>query len=158
MYRTRQHWIVIFSRSFLPWTLAIACALYFGNQHFGHPTHLPPPFADMAGTWNAISHMTLTRYSKPILWILVVQFALNGFFWIQSWVTIGNGFLTYRRSILQEDRFPIYQVQEYEIRQSLLGLLLGYGTLVVVSGFAVQVVPFVPRIAKARDAVAALTE
>lgn len=150
---TRQHWGSIIVRNHL-WLVAvvglIATVLFlrFGGEI---PAHVGS--ARLAiGAARLVA--TAQAYAVPAYLLLLAMIVFSNLVvWQFSILEVAQGTVSWRLGIVSENRIPLAAIQDLQISRSFGGLVFGYGTLVIRSGFAIERLPFVPNVAAIADAI-----
>lgn len=153
MITTRQHWASVIVRNGLWFVLCAGAVATWAAFKFGplFPAKIGYGRAafDLSRA-NALIHVGIL---PAVLIIVCVILTSNVIMWQVSALEIARGNVSWKLGIVSENRIPLSAIQDLQISRSFGGLLFGYGTLVIRSGFATERLPFIPNVAAIADAI-----
>jgi len=129
----RQHWMAVVGR---PWVvlLIVSITLHWMVIHPHHPFwHTLKPF------------YPILRFNNIGTIIALIWGALTVSMWGINRIQIGQNQLVYRNGFNQ-NRIPIFAIQDVQVIRPIMGMILGYGTLVIDAGRQEERLSFVPAI------------
>lgn len=149
--RTRLHWAYLVSPSAVLLALIAIVLLWAVHHQATIAAHLP----SLVGP---VLRSAVRRFG--LLAVLACA-GLSGFiflgrlgWWQLSLIEIDDANLIFRLGPFSENRIPLRAIQDIQVTRSLLGLILGYGTLLVDAGREEEVLAFMPDVDAITDALA----
>jgi hypothetical protein len=146
MIRTRQHWMVLVNGKTL---LFVALAfflfwLYFNPRILVQTIHL-----SRTDAYYPYIHFFYDH--GPLLAILPlvgagVSFFLAWSWWSISFFSVDDRFLTYEIKPLMSNSIPVRAIQDIRIVKPWMGMMFGYGTLIVDAGRQEESLLYVPHV------------
>jgi uncharacterized membrane protein YdbT with pleckstrin-like domain len=138
-FETKPHWIVYGSAVGI---FLVGCAAWWALAHFGL-------------AYNDQHHLSI------FMWIVWVVYAAAVVQWIRMWIfhSFSDFGVTNRRVIMKvgwisRDAYETYleRIEGTRVDQSILGRILGYGTLIVIgTGGTPDAFPYIPNVLQFRS-------
>lgn len=141
LFTTRLHWASFIDRGLLPHVVIIIVSRWLDlNLHHNELLGFALPWRqnDVNAVLNLISLLAL-------LWLAFTLLSrwLN---WSFNALYVTPTQFIYRLWPVSEDRISLGAIQDISIRKGGFGLFLGYGTLIIHSGWTAEILTFIPDV------------
>lgn len=150
---TRQHWgsIIVRNHLWLVAVLGLVATIAFMRYGAEIPAHVGEPRLAI-GVARLVAIARIWAVPAYLLIVAMIVFS-NVIVWQFSVLEVAQGTVSWRLGIVSENRIPVAAIQDLQFSRSFGGLVFGYGTLVIRSGFAIERLPFVPNVAVVANAI-----
>lgn len=128
----KQHWFAFVGK---PWLALLIMSLLL-RWLAAHPQTIP--------LHNTVIEIILS-YSGVLILIAIAFALLSLGSWGVSKTTIAENQIIHRVAF-NEERIPIYALQDVRVTRSFCGVLLGYGTITLDSGRQEEILTYVPSV------------
>lgn len=146
MISVRQHWMALVRPGAIIMIILGFAVLWATNNPkiIVNLLHVTQHSAEYGAVREFYMHKWI--YAAIPFGIALLIFIYNWLNWSIAFIEVDNDYIKYKLGPFSENRISLYAIQDSKKQMGLLGLIFGYGTLVIESGREVETLTYVPDI------------